>query len=556
MFCSQCGVQVDDSARFCPKCGAQLQGGRPAPMPMPVQPAAQVSSMPSASAREVPTPGAFQQAPAPMAGEGAGKTNKAKRVAIIAAAAVVVIALVVIFFVVKPFGQDGAPGAATPPTESSGPVDGSETSQDQQAPEEPVITHDEAFAQVLQDHLVEYGPAKLKKLSDQVTALDGTALATLYDFNRDGTDELLLAYYDPSKDTMTGSLRANEAYRVEVWAYDGKEAVLAHEQLAENSNGGELYVTLIENIGDAKDSMPALLQTIEYPNGSIFDTLITYYGFDGKSFVPVKSYEVIALEAGGPDSVTYKIDGKEVNKETYEKQAPQKVLTGDTTPYKLVEFNSSDTSWGYGVEDVKELTEETIDELGAISGADVPSSDGVNANALADAAFSGFPRDFVFSSGAGGWSTQITVQKDGTFTGQWMDSDMGDRGGDYPNGTVHACEFEGKFSVVDQVSDTEFELQLDYLRPTHAAEEKIEDGIRYLWADDVPYGLGEMTEKPVGGWFLYMPGAPNEGFPDEVTLWWRTEGWDKDAATLNGYGLVGSDSGNGSTAAWFSRSTS
>ena len=542
MFCSYCGTQVDDSARFCPKCGAQLQGGQPAL-----------------------TPRVTQQASAPIAGETAAQaaqSGKGKLIAIIAAIAVAVVAIVVIFFVVKPFDQggsssNGAPGTGAPSTEVPQPGGGSDAGQDQQgsAPsEEPAMTLDESFAQVLKERMKKYGTVQLNKLDSQVTALDGVALADLYDFNSDGTDELLLAYYDPSKNTMTGAYRSNDSYLVEVWAYDGKNAVLVHEQPAENSNGGELYVTLIENTSSTKDKMPVLLKTIEYPDGSIFDTLTTYYGFDGTRFVSVKSYEVIGGESGGGGKTVYKIDGKEVDKKTYEDQVSHNGLTGDTTPYKLLEFESSSMSWGYDVDGVKELTENTMDELASASEAEASAGGNADASKLSDLAFQGFPRDFVFSSGAGGWSTQITVQKDGTFKGQWMDSDMGDRGSDHPNGTVHVCEFEGKFSAVDQVSDMEFELQLDYLRPTHAAEEKIEDGILYIWADDVPYGLGQMTEKPVGDWHLYMPGMPNEGFPDDVTLWWRTEGWDKDAVTLNGYGLVGSDSGNGSTAALFSRS--
>ena len=51
------------------------------------------------------------------------------------------------------------------------------------------------------------------------------------------------------------------------------------------------------------------------------------------------------------------------------------------------------------------------------------------------------PSEFELSSGAGGWATILKLNKDGTFTGQYYDSDLGDTGEDYPNGTVHFCTF-------------------------------------------------------------------------------------------------------------------
>ena len=582
MFCPQCGAPVSEGSRFCMQCGTQMPtvraasvvpnaqaaaGSAPA-QPAPVQPAQTPVQPAQPQAQPMQSPGQPAQAmpsasSAPASSPSSSPASSAaggrkKLIAIIAAIVAVVAVVVVVIFVAKPFSQNGSSGGVAgeqaAPTDASQLADAVSTQQGAAVLEEHVLTLEQAYAQVLQNHIAAYGPTQITKPDAQVTALDGVALATLYDFNNDGTDELLLSYYDPSRNTMQSGLRSNDSYRVEVWAYDGKEANLVHEQHAESSNGGTVYVSLTENTSNTKDKMPALLTVVDYPDGTIFDVKTTYYGFDGESFVPVKTYEAINGQASGSGKDIYKIDGQEVPKEAYDQQAPYRVLTGDVQPYNLLEFaNSSDMSWGYDVESVKELTDETIDGLSAAANVAADSDNSPATNALADRAFADFPRTFVFSSGAGGWSTQITVQKDGTFTGQWQDSDMGDRGADNPNGTMHVCEFEGKFSVASQVSDTEFELQLDYLRPTRSSEEKIEDGVRFIWVDDAPYGLGEMTESPVGGWHLYMPGMSSAGFPDEVTLWWRTEGWDKDAPTLNGYGLVGNDPKNGSTYALFSR---
>ena len=59
---------------------------------------------------------------------------------------------------------------------------------------------------------------------------------------------------------------------------------------------------------------------------------------------------------------------------------------------------------------------------------------------------------FYFSSGVGGWATELKVYADGTFEGHYYDSDMGDTGDDYPNGTQYDCRFKGKFSTPEQVS--------------------------------------------------------------------------------------------------------
>lgn len=43
---------------------------------------------------------------------------------------------------------------------------------------------------------------------------------------------------------------------------------------------------------------------------------------------------------------------------------------------------------------------------------------------------------FAFSSGAGAWGTVLTVLEDGSFEGNYHDTNMGDTGEEYPNGSV------------------------------------------------------------------------------------------------------------------------
>ena len=47
--------------------------------------------------------------------------------------------------------------------------------------------------------------------------------------------------------------------------------------------------------------------------------------------------------------------------------------------------------------------------------------------------------EFFFRSGAGAWRTIITLNRDGTFTGSYLDSEMGESGEGYPHGSAYTC---------------------------------------------------------------------------------------------------------------------
>ena len=55
------------------------------------------------------------------------------------------------------------------------------------------------------------------------------------------------------------------------------------------------------------------------------------------------------------------------------------------------------------------------------------------------------PLDFTFASGAGAWLTELMLEQDGSFAGQYHDSEMGDLGDDYPNGSCYISTFSGRF---------------------------------------------------------------------------------------------------------------
>ena len=74
-----------------------------------------------------------------------------------------------------------------------------------------------------------------------------------------------------------------------------------------------------------------------------------------------------------------------------------------------------------------------------------------------------FPMDLEFSSGVGGWGTSLTLERDGTFSGQFHDSDMGVIGEDYPNGTVYLCHFSGRFSDIEKLDEYRYSMKLSEL---------------------------------------------------------------------------------------------
>lgn len=126
--------------------------------------------------------------------------------------------------------------------------------------------------------------------------------------------------------------------------------------------------------------------------------------------------------------------------------------------------------------------------------------------------FAELPDEFYFSSGAGAWGTELYLQDDGTFYGQYHDSDMGSIGEEYPNGTQYICKFEGKFTVPVQVSEYVYSTTVEYMNIDREGEEYIEEGIRYIVSS--PYGLDNAGEI-----LIYLYGIPRAEMPEGFLSW-------------------------------------
>lgn len=127
--------------------------------------------------------------------------------------------------------------------------------------------------------------------------------------------------------------------------------------------------------------------------------------------------------------------------------------------------------------------------------------------------FEQLPSEFVFSSGAGGWGTYLYINADGTFTGEYHDSDMGDTGSGYPDGTVYICNFSGKFTAPKKLNEYVYSMNIESLDVEKVAGTVYyENDIRYIVSD--PYGLDNADE-----FYVYLPGATIEDIPEGFLSW-------------------------------------
>lgn len=121
--------------------------------------------------------------------------------------------------------------------------------------------------------------------------------------------------------------------------------------------------------------------------------------------------------------------------------------------------------------------------------------------------------DFLFSSGAGGWGTIMNINSDGSFEGNYHDSEMGLTGDGYPHGTVYMSDFTGQFSKPEKVNDNTYSIRMEdisYEREPDTEEIKDEQLVIYAEA----YGLA-------GGdkFTIYTPGTPLDSLSEELRSW-------------------------------------
>lgn len=150
-----------------------------------------------------------------------------------------------------------------------------------------------------------------------------------------------------------------------------------------------------------------------------------------------------------------------------------------------------------------------------------------------EAFFETLPGSYMFCSGAGGWSTDLELASDGSFTGVYHDSDMGAADpGKFPGGTVYICNFSGQFAQPVKIDETTWSMEIASLELEHPADEteEIIGGVRYIYTE--PYGL-EGTEVLT----VYLPDTQAESLSEDV-LWAARGPYDWQATEEGTLGLT------------------
>lgn len=118
------------------------------------------------------------------------------------------------------------------------------------------------------------------------------------------------------------------------------------------------------------------------------------------------------------------------------------------------------------------------------------------------------PLELVYSSGAGAWSTDLTLNPDGTFTGNYHDAD---------GATYYVCQFHGRFGNFAPLTAFSWymtleELVLDTGRPVGEAWDEVPDwydgNIHFISSEPNGFTGGDGNILTSGAGFLfYLPGA-------------------------------------------------
>lgn len=122
-------------------------------------------------------------------------------------------------------------------------------------------------------------------------------------------------------------------------------------------------------------------------------------------------------------------------------------------------------------------------------------------------------KNFVFSSGTGGWSTTLSIGPNSTFSGVYHDSDMGVTGPGYPCGTVSYSKFSGQFKQVHQLNPNLYEMyieNLQYENPVGGSE--IKEGQKYDYTE--AYGISKNHRMAI-----YLPGTQISALPEEFRVY-------------------------------------
>lgn len=121
---------------------------------------------------------------------------------------------------------------------------------------------------------------------------------------------------------------------------------------------------------------------------------------------------------------------------------------------------------------------------------------------------------FGHSSGHGAWGVGIEVAEDGSFNGEYHDTNMGESGEGYPHGTIRQCKFYGKFNNVSKIDEYTYTCELEYLyNEVPEGTEEIVDLVRHIYTG--AYGM-----EGGSNFLILLPGKPRSELTPGMLNWY------------------------------------
>ena len=387
------------------------------------------------------------------------------------------------------------------------------------------VTTEEKIPEVDEAVLLAADEAYLRMMADKKGSIEkytwqhgindpATRPIALKDINRDGIPEFIF-------------MQVEDQFFADLYIYgfkDNKPVELYYEKGldAEVAGGTNFYVSTLKGTDEV------------FIYRAITDDMIdeAFYELkpDAKGYYQ-KGTEYTSYNGPGENDTDRKIilkkDGKEISNDEFSEYVNQKQDAIDS----FLMFSDG--------EDIENLVSEKNDLSMNIDEAKDVLADGLDIDV--EALFTvTLPIDgsveLSFLSGVGAWSTGMTLYPDGSFEGLYHDSDMGDIGEGYPNGTIYYSDFSGKFKNITKVDNNTYKMELDYYntKQTVGTDELYEE-IHYIYTE--PYGIDGGTV-----FYFYLPDKSMYELTDDFLGWsYGLEG----NSTLGCYGLYNQDMGEG-----------
>ncbi len=125
--------------------------------------------------------------------------------------------------------------------------------------------------------------------------------------------------------------------------------------------------------------------------------------------------------------------------------------------------------------------------------------------------------NLTLSPGVSHWYTEIDLNPDGSFTGGFYNHFIMEMGEDHENGTMEICEFSGRFTNIQKLSDTEYSMTLtEFSKKQYGNDSWIENDIKYVPVDTIQLGF-DSTENVE--YRFYLPQHSSSDIPEGCLDW-------------------------------------